>query len=52
MHHIVDSAISSQHYMYAHLKQTIHSLEHNANWSFAKKARYLQKIVKNAEKEG
>lgn len=51
MHHLVDSEISESHPMYSHLKQSIKALEHNAFWSFGKKAQYVQKMVHNALKD-
>lgn len=51
MHHLIDSEIPADHPMHSHLKQSVKALEHNAFWSFAKKAQYVQKMVRNALKD-
>lgn len=48
---LVDSKVAKDHPMYNHLRQSAHALEHNATWSFAKKAQFIQRMVHNALKE-
>ncbi|GMH38193.1 hypothetical protein BSKO_06077 [Bryopsis sp. KO-2023] len=49
--HLVDSKVAKDHPMYSHLRQSAHALEHNAAWSFAKKAQFITRMVNNALKE-